>query len=189
MPRLTFDHALREAAVRAGAVPVRARITAVEKGRDGRVDAVVASDGQRLAGDVIIAADGALSPVARLAGMLDPQAALWGFAIRGYVPAEVPLPLLVLLDASPWRIYPGYGWLFPGADGQANVGIGVGLGHSRGQAPLRGDLDRLVTLLGRVVTCARTRGQGRSWAAGCGWAAPAPRPPPATCCWPGTPPG
>jgi flavin-dependent dehydrogenase len=149
VPRRAFDHALREAAVRAGATPVRARITAVEKGRDGRVDAVVASDGQRLAGDIIIAADGALSPVARLAGMLDPHAALWGFAIRGYLPAEVPLPLLVLLDASPWRIYPGYGWLFPGADGQANVGIGVGLGHSRRQAPLRADLDRLVTLLGQ----------------------------------------
>jgi geranylgeranyl reductase family protein len=149
VPRLVLDHALREAAVRAGAVPVRARITAVETGRPGQVDAVVASDGQRLAGDVIIAADGALSPVARLAGLLDPQAALWGFAIRGYLPAEVPLPLLVLLDASPWRIYPGYGWLFPGADGQANVGIGVGLGNSRGQAPLRDDLDRLVTLLGQ----------------------------------------
>jgi geranylgeranyl reductase family protein len=149
VPRLAFDHALREAAVKAGAIPVRARITAVETGQEGRVDAIVAGDGQRLAGDVVIAADGALSPVARLAGMLDPEAALWGFAIRAYVPAEVPLPLLVLLDASPWRIYPGYGWLFPGADGQANVGIGVGLGRSRGQAPLRGDLDRLVTLLGR----------------------------------------
>jgi menaquinone-9 beta-reductase len=149
VPRLTFDHALREAAVQAGAFPVRARITALETGRDGRVEAVVASDGQRLAGDVIIGADGALSPVARLAGILDSQAALWGFAIRAYVPAEVPLPLLVLLDASPWRIYPGYGWLFPGADGQANVGIGVGLGHSRRQAPLRGDLARLVTLLGQ----------------------------------------
>jgi geranylgeranyl reductase family protein len=149
VPRLAFDHALREAAVKAGAVPVRARITAVETGREGRVDAVVGGDGQRLTGDVVIAADGALSPVARLAGMLDPEAALWGFAIRAYVPAEVPLPLLVLLDASPWRIYPGYGWLFPGADGQANVGIGVGLGNSRGQAPLRGDLDRLVALLGR----------------------------------------
>jgi flavin-dependent dehydrogenase len=76
VPRLVLDHALREAAVRAGAVPVRARITAVETGRPGQVDAVVASDGQRLAGDVIIAADGALSPVARLAGLLDPQAAL-----------------------------------------------------------------------------------------------------------------
>src|SRR5712671_5208469 len=149
VPRLVLDHALREAAVGAGAVPVRARITGVETGRGGRVDAVVSSDGQRLAGEVIIAADGALSPVARMAGMLDPQAALWGFAIRAYVPATVPLPLLVLLDASLWRIYPGYGWLFPGADGQANVGIGVGLGHDRRQAQLRGDLARLVALLGQ----------------------------------------
>ena len=73
VPRLALDHALREAALQAGAVPVRARITAVEAGGDGRVDAVVSSDGQRLAGEVIIAADGALSPVARLAGMLDPR--------------------------------------------------------------------------------------------------------------------
>ena len=149
VPRLVLDHALREAAVAAGAVPVRARITGVETGLGGRVDAVVSSDGQRLAGEIIIAADGALSPVARMAGMLDPQAALWGFAIRAYLPATVPLPLLVLLDASPWRIYPGYGWLFPGADGQANVGIGVGLGHDRRQAQLRGDLARLVALLGQ----------------------------------------
>jgi menaquinone-9 beta-reductase len=150
VPRLALDQALREAALRAGAVPVRARVTAVEAGADGRVDAVISSDGQRLEGEVIIAADGALSPVARLSGMLDPRTALWGFAIRAYVPAEVPLPLLILLDASPWRIYPGYGWLFPGADGQANVGIGVGFGSGsgRGQAPLRGDLSRLVALLG-----------------------------------------
>jgi geranylgeranyl reductase family protein len=148
-PRLAFDHALREAALQAGALGVRARITGVEQGDGGRVEAVLSSDGQRLAGDVIIAADGALSPVARLAGLLDPQAALWGFAIRAYVPAEVPLPLLVLLDASPWRIYPGYGWLFPGQDGQANVGIGIGLGGDRGRAPLRGDLARLVALLGQ----------------------------------------
>jgi geranylgeranyl reductase family protein len=147
VPRLALDHALREAALAAGAVGVRARITAVERDPDGTVQAVVAGDGQRLAGDVIIGADGALSPVARLTGMLDPDAALWGFAIRAYVPAEVPLPLLVLLDSSPWRIYPGYGWLFPGADGQANVGIGVGMGSSRQQAPLRGDLARLCSML------------------------------------------
>jgi menaquinone-9 beta-reductase len=147
VPRLALDHALREAALQAGAVPVRARITAVEASSDGRVDAVISSDGQRLAGEVIIAADGALSPVARLAGMLHPDTVLWGFAIRAYVPAQVSLPLIALLDASPWRIYPGYGWLFPGAAGQANVGIGVGLGNGRRQASLRGDLARLVTLL------------------------------------------
>ncbi len=147
VPRLVFDNALREAAVAAGAVPVQARIAAVDADGEGTVRAVIASNGTRLAADVFIGADGSLSPLARLAGMLDPDTALWGFAIRAYLPAEVPLPLLVLLDARPWRIYPGYGWLFPGADGQANVGIGVGLGTTRRQAPLRDDLARFCALL------------------------------------------
>lgn len=147
VPRLAFDHALREAAIAAGATPVRARIAAIDADGAGTVRAVIASNGRRLAADVFIGADGALSPLARLTGMLDPASALWGFAIRGYLPATVPLPLLVLLDAAPWRIYPGYGWLFPGADGQANVGIGVGLGNSRHPVPLRDDLARFSALL------------------------------------------
>ena len=61
----------------------------------------------------------------------------------------MPLPLLVLLDERPWHIYPGYGWLFPGADGQANIGIGIGMGRRRNPAPLRPDLDRLCALLRR----------------------------------------
>jgi geranylgeranyl reductase family protein len=151
VPRRQFDDALRSAAVAAGAVPLRARISGVESGAGGQVRALLASDGQRLAADVVIGADGALSPVARLAGMLEEDRALWGFAIRAYLPAEVPLPLLVLADERPWRIYPGYGWLFPGEHGQANVGIGVGMGSSRQPAPLRGDLARL---------CERLRGTG-----------------------------
>jgi geranylgeranyl reductase family protein len=149
VPRRIFDAALRDAAIAAGATPVRARVSAAETGPGGSVAALVASDGTRLACDFVIGADGALSKVATLAGLLDPAAALWGFAIRGYLPAHVPLPLLLLLDARPWHIYPGYGWLFPGADGQANVGIGVGLGRERGAAPLRPDLDRLCALLRR----------------------------------------
>jgi len=148
VPRLVFDDALREAALAAGAVPVQARIAAVDAD-GGTVRAVIASDGRRLAAGVFIGADGSLSPLARLAGMLDPDTALWGFAIRGYLPAEVPLPLLVLLDARPWHIYPGYGWLFPGADGQANVGIGVGLGNRRRPAPLRDDLASFCAMLAR----------------------------------------
>jgi geranylgeranyl reductase family protein len=146
-PRLTFDDALRSAAIAAGAEPVKARISAVDQDPGGPVRALVAGDGRRFTGEVFIAADGALSPVARLAGMLDPSAALWGFAIRGYLPAHVPLPLLVLLDAARWRIFPGYGWLFPGAAGAANVGIGVGLGNHRQQAQLRGELARFCSLL------------------------------------------
>jgi menaquinone-9 beta-reductase len=147
VPRLVFDDALRRAAIASGAQPVRARISAVEQDPGGPVRALIAGDGSRFAADVIIGADGALSPVARLAGMLDSGTALWGFAIRAYVPAEVPLPLLVLLDAERRRIFPGYGWLFPGAAGAANVGIGVGLGHQRQQAQLRGELDRFCLML------------------------------------------
>jgi menaquinone-9 beta-reductase len=147
IPRVRLDDALRTAALAAGAEPVRARVSAVDPGPRGTLRAVLASDGRRLAADAFIGADGALSPLARLAGMLDPDAALWGFAIRGYLPAEVPLPLLVLLDTAPWRIYPGYGWLFPGAAGQANVGIGVGLGTQRRAAQLREDLARFCALL------------------------------------------
>jgi len=147
VPRVVLDDTLRAAAVAAGAEPVRARVSAADTGPDGRLRALLASDGQRLEADAFIGADGALSPVARLAGMLDPDTALWGFAISAYLPAEVPLPLLDRLDAAPWRIYPGYGWLFPGQDGQANVGIGVGLGTRRRQAPLRGDLARFCAQL------------------------------------------
>jgi menaquinone-9 beta-reductase len=149
VPRRIFDDCLRTAAIAAGATPVRARISAADLAPDGSVTALITGDGGRLCGDIVIGADGALSTVARLAGMLDPGRALWGFAIRGYLPAEVPLPLLVLLDARPWHIYPGYGWLFPGADGQANVGIGIGMGRRRTPAPLRPDLDRLCALLRR----------------------------------------
>jgi geranylgeranyl reductase family protein len=166
IPRMILDDALRTAALQAGAEPVRARVSGVDRRPGGPVQALLTSDGQRLAADAFIGADGALSPVARLAGLLDPDTALWGFAIRAYIPAEVPLPLLVLLDQAPWRIYPGYGWLFPGADGQANVGIGVGLGTQRRQARLRDDLGRFTALL-------------RTW----GDLAPAARPGPVTGGW------
>lgn len=151
VPRVVFDDTLRRAALAAGATWVRGRVSDAGRGPGGLVSTLITSDGQRLAGDVIIGADGALSAVARLAGLLRPDRALWGFAVRAYLPGHVPLPLLALLDAEPWRIYPGYGWLFPGADGQANVGIGVGLGSRRRAVPLRADLARF---------CARLRESG-----------------------------
>ena len=149
VPRRILDDTLRAAAIAAGATPFRARISGADLAAGGSVEALVTSDGRRLAGDFVIGADGPLSKVATAAGLLDPATALWGFAIRGYLPATVPLPLLVLLDRRPWQIYPGYGWLFPGADGQANIGIGIGMGRRRSPAPLRADLARLCAMLRR----------------------------------------
>src|SRR5262249_56379847 len=54
VPRLVFDNALREAAVAAGAVPVQARVTAVDADGDGTVRAVLAGDGRRLAAHLTI---------------------------------------------------------------------------------------------------------------------------------------
>ena len=151
-PRRIFDDVLRSEAIAAGATPVTARIVEATRTSDGSLQTLTASDGSTVRGRVVIGADGALSPTAHLAGMLDADAAMWGFAIRGYVPAEVPLPLLALLDARPGRIFPGYGWLFPGADGEANVGIGLALRRRhRPAARLRDELARL---------CARLRASG-----------------------------
>jgi flavin-dependent dehydrogenase len=88
-------------------------------------------DGFRLAGgeelhaDFVIGADGATSRVARSTGLTDEGRILWGFAVRTYMPSHVDLAAIVFWEPSPWRGFPGYGWVFPGADGGANVGLGV----------------------------------------------------------------
>lgn len=128
--RLRFDEWLRTAAIEAGAEPVTARVTAVH----GNV--VELDNGQCLTGDVIIGADGANSRIAASAGLVDPTAVLWGFAQRAYVDQCVERPIIALWDRTPRRGFPGYGWLFPNADGTANIGLGLGLGTARSDARL-----------------------------------------------------
>ena len=125
--RAQFDLSLRSAALDAGAIDISARVASVDGGR------VVLDGGAVVHADAVIGADGATSTTARTAGLVDRQRVLWGFAIRGYVPADVPLPVIALWNDRPRRGYPGYGWLFPGPDG-ANFGLGIGLGHGRDQA-------------------------------------------------------
>ena len=85
------------------------------------------SSGERVCADVVIGADGATSRVAEFAGLVDPSRVLWGFALRAYLDDPVPLlPHIVLWEPTAWRGFPGYGWLFPGVDGRANVGLGLG---------------------------------------------------------------
>ncbi len=126
--RLRFDAWLRDAAIAAGAEPVAGRVAAVRAGT------VEFDDGRRLAADVVIGADGATSVVAAAAGLVDPEAVLWGFAQRSYVDQEVERPIIALWDEAPGHGFPGYGWLFPGEAGAANVGLGLGLGSDRSGA-------------------------------------------------------
>jgi flavin-dependent dehydrogenase len=81
-----------------------------------------------------VGADGATSVVAESAALVDTDAVLWGFAQRGYVEQQVDRPVIVLWDERPGQGFPGYAWVFPGLDGLANVGVGLGLRSDRAGA-------------------------------------------------------
>ncbi len=133
LPRVELDQTLRDAALDAGCVAYTARAgTPVLD--DGRLAGFELSDGTRLQADVVIGADGATSRVATAAGLVDARQVLWGFALRCYLDAFVDLPTIVLWEEARWRGFPGYGWLFPGPGGRANLGVGVGVLGERAAA-------------------------------------------------------
>jgi geranylgeranyl reductase family protein len=127
--RADFDAGLRGAAVEAGAVPVTAR--AEEPLWSGRRLEGFRTARGRVRADFVVGADGATSRVAAAAGLVQPERVLWGFAVRGYHPEPVEAPLIAMLETSAWRAFPGYGWVFPGADDGANVGVGIAMGSGR----------------------------------------------------------
>ena len=100
-------------------------------GREGTDRRLQLSTGETVDADFVIGADGATSEVAAAAGLVDPRLVLWGFAVRTYLPQVVDLPAIVLWEPTPWRAFPGYGWVFPGEQGGANVGLGIGTRSDR----------------------------------------------------------
>ncbi len=155
MPRARFDAILRDAALASGAEPVTGRVVDPIGSGDGLAGFML-SDGRRLCADVVIGADGALSRVATAASLVDPSRVLWGFAVSAYIEELVRLPHIVLWEPEPWRIFPGYGWLFPGVDGCANVGLGLGLRADRSGAVAATDrFDAFIDHLRRLGVLSR----------------------------------
>jgi len=128
VPRRTLDSWLAQKALDAGARAVTGRVERVSPDGAGDADRhVVELDGGRtLRADVVIGADGATSRVADSVGLVDSRRVLWGFAVRVYLDEPVALPHIVLWAPEPGRVFPGYGWLFPGPGGRANAGLGIG---------------------------------------------------------------
>ncbi len=133
VPRSRFDAWLRDEAIAAGAEPFVGRAGQACFGPAG-LDGCTLATGEELRGDVVIGSDGALSAVGGWAGLVRPEHVLWGFALRGYVDEPVDLPQILLWDDEPGRAFPGYGWLFPGPGGRANVGLGCGVLGDRSAA-------------------------------------------------------
>ncbi len=124
VPRVLFDASLRAAALEAGAVWCQGRADR-PLGSASSLDGFGVG-GTELRADFVIGADGATSHVARSAGLIEEARVLWGFAVRCYLEQHVELPAITLWERTRWRAFPGYGWIFPGPDGMANVGVGIG---------------------------------------------------------------
>ncbi len=124
--RSRFDATLQSAAIAAGAEFI-----------DGRADEPIDDDGRligfslsattRVRADVVVGADGATSRVAVVAGLVDPDRLLWGFAVRTYRDETVEVPHIMWWTPLPGNAFPGYGWVFPAGGGRVNVGLGVGV--------------------------------------------------------------
>ena len=128
--RSEFDSTLQRAAIESGAefFEGRADEPVIEH---GRVRGFELSSSTRLRADVIVGADGATSRVATVAGLVDTDRVMWGFAARTYVDDDVSLPHIVLWAPERRTAFPGYGWVFPGGNGGANFGLGVGVLNDR----------------------------------------------------------
>jgi geranylgeranyl reductase family protein len=169
-PRVVFDEVLQAEAESAGAEVFVGR-AGEPLWRDGELDGFELSSGARLCADVVIGADGATSRVADVAGLVDPTRVLWGFALRAYVDDPVTMPHIVLWESEPGRGFPGYGWLFPGVDGRANIGLGLGMLSDRGAggaasqrfAAFAGHLRRLDVLQTDVPVDPREPGRLGGW--------------------------
>jgi geranylgeranyl reductase family protein len=131
LPRKAFDDVVYQAAMKAGAEAITARVAGVGIEDGGGAAVVRLDNGTSLRAGFLIGADGATSAVAGSVGLVRPDWVQWGFAVRTYLEAEVDLPVIVLFDEEPGVGFPGYGWIFPGPDGMANAGVGVGTGSDR----------------------------------------------------------
>ncbi|MCD6022848.1 MAG: geranylgeranyl reductase [Actinomycetia bacterium] len=135
MPRLGFDHLLLERAKKAGARVLEgtdARLPLMHDGWVVGAETVPAADPETEPTEIharfTIAADGAASRFAAPAGVRRDDSRPLGIAARRYYRA----PNL----GGPWfeswldlwegdMLLPGYGWLFPMADGRVNLGAGL----------------------------------------------------------------
>ena len=129
VPRRRFDAWLVDEALEAGARMVTGRVETVTEGDSG--GSVELDRGRTIRADVVVGADGATSRVGDVAGLVDARHVLWGFAVRVYLDDTVTLPHIVLWEREPGRLFPGYGWLFPGPEGCANAGLGIGTRSDR----------------------------------------------------------
>jgi len=133
VPRTTLDARIRELALTAGATGVQdARAIDVERDGD-RVSGVVFRRGDGSTETVrcrtLVVADGVRSPLGRLLGRVWHRETAYGVAARCYVKSgrseDEWISSHMELRGEAGELLSGYGWVFPLADGEVNLGVGT----------------------------------------------------------------
>jgi len=125
IPREELDAVILDAAVRAGAtVHEETAVTDVRAGSAGvEVTARRGAGTARYRAKLVVGADGVNSVVARSQGLSVAEPRRTVVARRAYAVAEGATGETELFfDES---LFPGYGWMFPMADGRVNLGVGL----------------------------------------------------------------
>jgi geranylgeranyl reductase family protein len=111
--RTAFDSYLRDRAREAGACVIPERISFRQRAREAEDWVLRAKNGDLWSGRVLVAADGANSPIAKeLAGALPPSEMEVAFGYRAQLPGTGHAPTVVAFLPG-WA---GYAWAFPRVD-------------------------------------------------------------------------
>ncbi len=128
IPRTVLDQWLVETAIESGAALLDGcKIAEVRRDLDGVQVVVQAGQAKRsLRARVVVGADGSNSQMARILRGGDSRRDRRIIAVRGYytgVNGRADRADLYFSEQS----FPGYTWVFPNGDGEANVGVGMAL--------------------------------------------------------------
>lgn len=132
VPRTELDARIREVALAGGATALEGA-RAVDVERDGeRVTGVVfdrAGQTFTVRCRSLVVADGARSQLGRVLGREWHRDTVYGVAIRGYVASgrstDPWISSHLELRGAGGELLSGYGWVFPLADGEVNIGVGT----------------------------------------------------------------
>lgn len=122
--RMDLDKAMFDKAVDLGAGFNEAAVRKLVRDEQNRVVGVASSDGQEYRGRIVVAADGATSVIRRELMGAGGSPYATAVAARAYARLKGDLPPIIYLKYLP-NLVPGYLWVFPLSDNEANVGVGV----------------------------------------------------------------
>ncbi len=140
--RVEADAILAARAVEAGAVFARGRVEKVESGARG-VEFTLSNGSGPILGRVGMIATGARLALLNGRGLDTVRRRCDAVGIRCYVRSDHELDeLLVCEDQS---VMPGYGWIFPMAGGEYNMGVGIFQAQRNGDSKLPRMFDRFIS--------------------------------------------